>query len=209
MSTDSNVGSEKWCLDISCQSDIISLGTGFTTLILSYYDVLEQSVYEATSDSSQPTTFASITYTTAPTTVGFGTAESTVTLPLAGSSQYIWVQRYTDANVSSQFYRGSPTTQRWINPAAGWNISQPFQIPPTISYHQYLMNFSHTVSPVSAATLVGPSVSFVSNGLSNSTVAPSSVWADAGSQLMASVPSLDLPAVLRDGYPLQELDQVR
>lgn len=181
-SSGSNSGLERWCLDIYCQGDVISLGTSTSaTLVLSYYDVLEQNVYEATSDNSQPTTFATLTYVTAPSTMGFGTPDVSVSLSLESYSQYIWVLRDTEASVTAESYPVNATTQIWTNPAASWNITQAFDIPLVISYHQYAMNFTYSVLPSGGMGLTGPSVSFESNGVSNSTTAPSLVWADAGS----------------------------
>jgi hypothetical protein len=181
MSSNSNSGLEKWCLNVGCLGYVVALNTTTSPVLLSYYDLLEQNVYEAASDNSQPTTYAQIQYFTAPSTRGSGPSSVQTTISLAGYSQYIWVQRGTNANVSSQSYTASSKTERWTNPAAGWSINQAFQIPLVISYHQFLMNFAYTVVPSGESGLVGPTVQYVSNGTNYSALAPASVWADAGS----------------------------
>jgi len=179
MSSNSNNGLERWCLDSACSGLVMSLGTGVSSISPSYYDLVEQNVYEATSDNSQPTTFAVITYQTAPVKPLLPPVMNSVNL--ASFSQYIWVLRGSTASVSKQSYPANPTTQLWINPAASWNVSQPYQIPLVISYHQYAMSFGFSVIPPTGATLTGPTVSFTNNGQPNTTIAGSKVWADAGS----------------------------
>ncbi len=173
-------GGEKWCFDVSCQGDVVSLGATAANVALTYYDLLEQNVYQATSDSSVPTTYASITYYTAPSTGIFGDSDVSTTISLTDYSQYIWVVRDSNASVSSQTYEESGT-QRWANPSGSWNITQSFLIPYVISYHQYLMDFNYSVVPTTTSSLVGPAVTYTSNGTAFSAVAPVAVWADAGS----------------------------
>ena len=179
MSVASNRGSEEWCLDASCQADIANLGNGSSSVVFSYYDMIIQNVYEGTSDNSQPTSFASLNYTTAPSTIGFGLPDVTETLNLTGTNNYIWAQRGSNASISSQtFTNGS---ERWINPGGTWVISQPFQIPVVISYHQYSVDFGFSTVPSGETGLTGPTVTYVSNGMTATAVAPQTVWADAGS----------------------------
>ncbi len=179
-SSSSNTGSEEWCLDASCQGEVVYLSTASLKIgPLNYYDILKQNVYEATSDNSAPSAFASITYVTAPSSITAGSSD--VDLSLSDTSRYIWVLRGTTATVSSETYLASPTTERWTNPEASWSVSQPFQIPPVISYHQYLVDFGYSVIPTGKTISTGPTVTYVNSGMTNTTVAPNQVWADAGS----------------------------
>jgi flagellar basal body-associated protein FliL len=180
MSSKSNVGVEKWCFNVICQGYVINLGTSGRNVVLMYYDLLEQNVYQVTSDSSVPSTFTAITYYTAPSAIGFGAPDVSTTINLAGYSQYIWIQRDSTATVSSQTYEKS-NVERWANPAARWNVTGAFVIPYIVSYHQYLMSFNYSVVPATTSTLVGPNVTFTANGTTHIVVAPVKVWADEGS----------------------------
>lgn len=182
MSSNSNSGSEKWCLDSSCSGSVTDLGNGIGPISLSYYDLLEQNVYEATSDNSQPTTFASMSFTTAPTVMG--NPPSAAIVNLTSYSQYVWMLRGTEASASSESYPVSPTTQRWVNTGGEWQVTQPFQIPLIISYHQFAIDFGFSVIPPNTAALVGPNVTYVSSGENTSATISetgTTLWADSGS----------------------------
>ncbi len=140
-------------------------------------------MYQATSDSSAPSAYATISYYTAPSSLAFGAGDVSATISLTDYSQYIWVQRDSTAMVAAMISNqtSESNTQRWASPAATWNVSAAFDIPYVRSYHQYLMNFNYSVVPATTTTLVGPSVDYTSAGTNQTVIAPAQVWADAGS----------------------------
>ncbi len=100
----------------------------------------------------------------------------------AGASVATGAATWIDAGASYSFTNplsGSGTTQRWISPSAGGTLTAAGTLTASY-YHQFLVNFSFTVVG-GGSGFSAPAVSYVSLGLSPSTVTGASVWADAGS----------------------------
>ena len=128
MSSQSNPDLEEWCLDSSCLGVVVNLGNGAAPVSLVYYDILLQTVYEATSDNSLPTTFASISYVTAPKSASSASVPSTASYMLTTSAEGIWVERGTFASISPQSFIKTNNVERWFTPASNWTISHPLEI---------------------------------------------------------------------------------
>lgn len=182
-SSESSNGLEKWCLDYSCSDEVLDLGNGSSTASYDYFDLLEQNVYEATPDNTVPASFNSISYGTAPPEIG--SSAISVNTSLTDYNQYVWMLRGTVASVSPENYSTiSAPGQQWSNPEENWTISEAFQIPVLLSYHQYSMNFSYSVIPANGPAVTGPNVTYSSDGANITRVAltgPTLVFADAGS----------------------------
>jgi hypothetical protein len=86
-SSRSNNQAERWCLNSACLGQVIPLTGNGQTATLWYYDLLFQSVYEVTSDSTQPVTFATLRHTTAPFNSGPSNSPTAASIILNQFSQ--------------------------------------------------------------------------------------------------------------------------
>jgi hypothetical protein len=142
---------EQWCLAITngaCNSfSFVSAGPGsFSSITLSYYDLLSQNVSYSILDGGSPTTAPTLTYTTAPSSSGSIDNPVSVSLTLTTSAQTFWALRFTSWSVSPNPLPGSSATERWYsNFTFSGTISSPSNISPTY-YHQYYNTFTASVA---------------------------------------------------------------
>jgi hypothetical protein len=169
---------ERWCLDSLCQSYVISLSSPTQTASFYYYDMLAQSVFEVTSDNSQPAIFSSLSYSTGPTNAGSGDTLQMTSRILSSSPQTIWAERGSEASITSQTYMVS-SSEQYYTPAESWSITAYDIVPAILSYHQFLVNYDYSI--LNGGTgYTPPTVSYVSEGQAETAAGGSQEWSDAG-----------------------------
>ena len=181
LSSASNSVLEKWCLDLSCQGYTLNIGTGSQNVILGYYDLLQQSVFEIVAGGGQPSSPDTLSYYTAPLTIGASTSPVATTVTLSSSSQSIWAYADLHSIFLSRTQAGSSSQERWYTSQQSMTVTQPDQISAVLSAHQYLATYGYNIIGGSTGSSP-PSVLYFTQGQPVTTSGGSSQWTDAGTE---------------------------